>query len=225
MISSASSVLRPRVAGSRCMASHSGPRGLPMPNPGSMRPPESTSMVAHCLASSTGSRIAAPTTFTPNLIRRVRPAIAARAVMHSRIGVRLTRRSLCQIESTPPCSHRSTQRQKPDAVRNGYSIRPIPAAMVRGMPSVAACVRVDVAHDVQQRLALLYQHRLHRAFQRRQQLARPGDSLAVAARYLDKLVVVLFDGEVGERRALRGGGVAVGIEPAGGVANGLPALI
>jgi hypothetical protein len=31
--------------------------------------------------------------------------------MHSRIGVRLTNRSVCQIESTPPASHMSTQRQ------------------------------------------------------------------------------------------------------------------
>ena len=37
--------------------------------------------------------------------------IAARAVMHSRIGWRLTRRSVCHSESTPPASQRSTQRQ------------------------------------------------------------------------------------------------------------------
>ena len=57
-----------------------------MPKPGSSRPCDSTSIVAHCLASSTGSRNASDTTLTPNLIRRVRPAIAASAVMHSRIG-------------------------------------------------------------------------------------------------------------------------------------------
>ena len=116
MISSASSVLRPRVVVSMCIAVHSAPRGLPMPNPGSSRPPDSTSIVAHCFASSTGSRSATDTTLTPNLIRRVRPAIAASAVMHSRIGVRLTIRSVCQIESSPPCSHRSTQRQNPSEV-------------------------------------------------------------------------------------------------------------
>ena len=86
MISSASSVLRPRVAVSMCSVCHSGPCGLPMPNPGSSLPCDSTSIVAHCFASSTGSRNASDTTFTPNLIRRVRPAIAASAVMHSRIG-------------------------------------------------------------------------------------------------------------------------------------------
>ena len=74
-----------------------------MPKAGSSRPSDSTSMVAHCLASSTGSRIASDTTFMPKLIRRVRPASAAIVVMHSRIGVRLTSRSVCQIESTPPC--------------------------------------------------------------------------------------------------------------------------
>ena len=36
---------------------------------------------------------------------------AAIAAMHSRIGWRLTRRSVCHSESTPPASHRSTQRQ------------------------------------------------------------------------------------------------------------------
>jgi hypothetical protein len=82
-----------------------------MPNAGSSRPSDSTSMVAHCLASRTGSRNASDTTFMPKRRRRVRPARAAITAMHSRIGVRLTRRSVCQIESTPPCSHMSTQRQ------------------------------------------------------------------------------------------------------------------
>ena len=82
-----------------------------MPKAGSRRPSDSTSMVAHCLATSTGSRMASDTTFMPNLSRRVRPASAAIAVMHSSIGSRLSSRSVCHSESTPPASHRSTQRQ------------------------------------------------------------------------------------------------------------------
>ena len=74
MISSASSVTRPRVAVSSPIACHSGAAGLPMPKAGSSRPSESTSMVAHCLATSTGSRKASETTFMPNFSRRVRPA-------------------------------------------------------------------------------------------------------------------------------------------------------
>jgi hypothetical protein len=108
---SPSSVRRPRVLVSIPSASHSGPRGLPIPNPGSSRPSDSTSIVAHCLASSTGSRSASDTTFMPNFSRRVRPASAAIAVMHSRIGALLISRSVCQTESIPPASHRSTQRQ------------------------------------------------------------------------------------------------------------------
>ena len=68
-------------------------------------------MVAHCLASSTGSRSASDTTFMPKRRRRVRPASAAITAMHSRIGWRLTSRSVCHSESTPPASQRSTQRQ------------------------------------------------------------------------------------------------------------------
>ena len=82
-----------------------------MPKAGNRRPSDSTSMVAHCLASSTGSRSASDTTFMPKRRRRVRPASAAIAAMHSRIGWRLTRRSVCHSESMPPASHRSTQRQ------------------------------------------------------------------------------------------------------------------
>jgi hypothetical protein len=47
----------------------------------------------------------------PKRRRRVRPASAAIAAMHSRIGWRLTKRSVCHSESTPPASQRSTQRQ------------------------------------------------------------------------------------------------------------------
>ncbi len=88
-------------------------------------------MVAHCLASTTGSRIASDTTFMPNFTRRVRPAIAAIAAMASRIGSRLIRRSVCQRLSTPPCSQRSTQRQKPLMVAKGNSASPSPTAMCR----------------------------------------------------------------------------------------------
>ena len=82
-----------------------------MPKAGSSRPSDSTSMVAHCLANSTGSRSASDTTFMPKRSRRVRPASAAITAMHSRIGWRLTSRSVCHSESTPPASQRSTQRQ------------------------------------------------------------------------------------------------------------------
>ena len=82
-----------------------------MPKAGSSRPSDRKSIVAHCRATSTASRIASDNTLTPNLMRRVRPASAAITLMHSRNGVGLTSRSVCQIESTPPASHRSTQRQ------------------------------------------------------------------------------------------------------------------
>ena len=65
----------------------------------------------------------------PNLIRRVRPAMAAMALMHSRIGWRETSRSVCQSESTPPSSQRSTQRQKARASENGKSASPSPTPM------------------------------------------------------------------------------------------------
>jgi hypothetical protein len=67
-------------------ACHSGASGLPMPKAGSRRPSDSMSMVAHCLASSTGSRNASDTTFMPNRMRRVRPAKAAIVVIASRNG-------------------------------------------------------------------------------------------------------------------------------------------
>ena len=97
-----------------------------MPKAGSRRPSDSTSIVAHCLASSMGSRKASDTTFMPNFRRRVRPASAAIVAMLSRIGARLTMRSACHSESTPPCSQRSTQRQKPAAEAKGNSDRPSP---------------------------------------------------------------------------------------------------
>src|ERR1700730_7938553 len=74
MIPSPSSVLRPRVVVSRFRVRHSGASGLPMPKAGNRRPSDNTSIVAHCLASNTGSRNARDSTLTPNLSRRVRPA-------------------------------------------------------------------------------------------------------------------------------------------------------
>src|SRR5665213_1150270 len=86
-------------------------RLLPAFGIGSSRPSERKSMVAHCRATSTASRIASDSTLTPNFKRRVRPASAAITLMHSRNGVGLTRRSVCHSESTPPASSMSTQRQ------------------------------------------------------------------------------------------------------------------
>src|SRR6185312_4003434 len=128
MISRHSSVLRPRVLVSTSSACHSGASGLPMPKAGSRRPSDSMSMVAHCLASSTGSRNVSETTFMPNRMRRVRPAKAAIVVIDSRKGWRPTIRSVCQIESTPPASHMSIQRQYAAAPENGNSAQPNPIA-------------------------------------------------------------------------------------------------
>ena len=55
----------------------------------------------------------------PNLMRSVRPASAAITLITSRKGSSETRRSVCQSESTPPSSQRSTQRQKARAPENG----------------------------------------------------------------------------------------------------------
>ena len=138
MISSPSSVRVPRPLVSRPVDFQSGERMLPMPNAGSSRPLLSTSMVAHCLASSSGSRMPTDATFMPNLSRLVAPAIAAIALMHSRIGSLETSRSVCQSESTPPVSHISTQRQNPSAPANGKLASPIPMPMVMGRPPWAA---------------------------------------------------------------------------------------
>src|SRR3984893_13688504 len=154
MISRHSSVLRPRVLVSMPSACHSGASGLPMPKAGSRRPSDSTSMVAHCLASSTGSRNASDTTFIPNRMRRVRPAKAAIVVIDSRNGWRLTIRSVCQIESTPPASHMSIQRQYAAAPENGNSAQPSPipipmAALPSALGRCGCCfdARRHVAHE------------------------------------------------------------------------------
>ncbi len=87
-------------------------------------------MVAQALAVSTGSRSARLATFMPNFRRRLPPASAAMTLMHSSWGSRLIIRSLCQMESTPPASHRSTQRQKSGAAWNGKLAMPSPALTV-----------------------------------------------------------------------------------------------
>ena len=101
-----------------------------MPNAGNSLPSESTSIVAHCLAVSTGSRSPRLATFMPNLMRRVPPARAAMTLMHSSPPSAPMMRSDCQIESTPPASHRSTQRQKPRASSKLKLPMPTPALMV-----------------------------------------------------------------------------------------------
>ena len=130
MMSSASSTSRPRPSVGRPVAFQSGPRVLPIPNAGSRRPSLKKSMVAHCLARSSGSRSPTDATFIPNLIRRVAPASAAIALMHSRMGRRDTRRSVCQSESTPPASQRSTHRRNEAPEENGSSMRPSPTPIV-----------------------------------------------------------------------------------------------
>ena len=119
MSSSPSSVRTPRPAVSVPVAAQSGARIAPMPKAGSRRPALSRSMVAHCLASSSGSRKPTEATFMPNLRRSVRPESAAITLITSRKGSCETRRSVCQSESTPPSSQRSTQRQKAPAPENG----------------------------------------------------------------------------------------------------------
>ena len=111
MISSLSSVRRPRVLVSMSSAFHSGPSGLPMPKAGSRRPSDSTSMVAHCLASSTGSRSASDTTFMPKRMRRVRPgqgrhgrhAFEDRLAADQAVGLpqRIDAARLAQIDPAP----------------------------------------------------------------------------------------------------------------------------
>ena len=130
MMSSASSTIRPRPSVGRPVAFQSGPRVLPIPNAGRRRPSLRKSMVAHCLARRSGSRSPTDATFIPNLMRRVAPASIAIALMHSRMGRRDTIRSVCQRESTPPSSQRSTHRRKAAPEENGSSMRPRPTPIV-----------------------------------------------------------------------------------------------
>ena len=140
MRSSPSSVRRPRPSVSVPVAAQSGARIAPMPKAGSRRPSLSTSIVAHCLASSSGSRSPTEATFMPNLMRWVRPASAAITLITSRNGSSETRRSVCQRESTPPSSQRSTQRQKASAPENGNALSPSPKA-IDSVASLDRCPR------------------------------------------------------------------------------------
>ena len=87
-------------------------------------------MVAHCLATSTGSRKPRLATFMPNLSRLVAPARAAITLMHSRLSAAEISRSDCQMESMPPLSQRSTHCQNPLASSNGKFAMPMPALTV-----------------------------------------------------------------------------------------------
>ena len=55
----------------------------PTPSPRIVRPPESTSSVAHSLAKYTGLRSGSTSTMVPSLMVRVTPASAARVVIAS----------------------------------------------------------------------------------------------------------------------------------------------
>ena len=118
----------------RLVARNSGATAPPTPNAGSMRPPLRKSIVAHSLASTSGSRNGTTTTFMPNLSRSVAPASAAIVVIDSRKGCAPIRRSVCQIESTSPASHCSTQRQKPRGFSKGKFAIPRPMRTLIGSP-------------------------------------------------------------------------------------------
>ena len=74
----------------------------------------------------------------PNLIRSVRPAMAAIAVIGSRAGWREASRSLSQIESTSLSSHRSTQRKNEAGVVSGSSAAPSPMRTLIAIPPRAS---------------------------------------------------------------------------------------
>ena len=80
-------------------------------------------------ASATAAR-RMPATFMPNFSRLLPPARAAITLMVSRFGVFSMMRSLCQMESTPPLSHRLTHSQKPLPSSKVKFAIPIPAPMV-----------------------------------------------------------------------------------------------
>ena len=65
---------------------------------------------------------------------RVAPINAAIALMHSRPAFASMSLSDCRIESTPPASHRSTQRQKPRAPSKVKL--PMPALMLAMPPAI-----------------------------------------------------------------------------------------
>ena len=83
-------------------------------------------MVAISLATISGSRTGSTATLMPNLMRCVRPAIMANAVMGSSAGAGLRMRSFSQMESSPLSSTRSTMSQKSSTHLNGQPENPIP---------------------------------------------------------------------------------------------------
>src|ERR1700749_3050366 len=60
-------------------------------------------------------------------------------------------RSVCQIESIPPASQRSTQRQNPSVLENGNSISPTPTAILRVI--IASHARLRAKRPVSLRLS------------------------------------------------------------------------
>ncbi len=133
----ASSAILPDPFDDRPVAPQSGAAAEPTPKAGSNRPSERKSIVAHCFAISRGSRRPREATFMPNFIRRVRPARAAIALIHSKCGIGETRRSVCQRLSTPPTSAKSTHSQYAFAEENGKSAKPKPTltAILKNSPS------------------------------------------------------------------------------------------
>ena len=124
--SSASSVRAPRAEVDRPVATHSGAPSGPTPNPGQRRPSLRTSRVAHCFASTRGSRNGTTTTSMPSRMRSVTPVRALRKVIASMYGSLEMRRSQCQIPSIPPSSQISTHFHRLRTSRNGNSTRPSP---------------------------------------------------------------------------------------------------
>ena len=127
MTSSASSVRRPRVFGSRPIACHSGAERAADAE-ARQQPPSGQRHRSWRTAWP-----AAPGRASPARPRSCRTSSAACgppsppcAAMHSRIGCVLTSRSVCQRQSTPPCSQRSTQRQKPPMRGEGELRQPEP---------------------------------------------------------------------------------------------------
>src|SRR5262249_42305039 len=150
MISRASSARRPLPAYGRLVAFHSGAIAGPTPKAGSSRPPLRKSIVAHSLASTSGSRKLTTVTFMPNFSRSVAPARAAITLIGSSCGTADTRRSVCHRESRSLASQRSTKRQTGSAPANGSwaSRRPMrtftvsPAGTTRRRRALAAIAAV-----------------------------------------------------------------------------------
>src|SRR5262245_14673059 len=138
MISRASSARRPLPAWGRLVAFHSGAIAGPTPKAGSSRPPLRKSIVAHCFASTSGSRKLTTVTFMPNLSRSVAPASAAITLIDSSCGSADTRRSVCHSESRSLASQRSMKRQNARASANGSWASPSPTRIFTASPPCAA---------------------------------------------------------------------------------------